>query len=325
MNSTINYIVYIIVRAFFGLISLIPHKIGVPLIALIVRFVLFLLPKYRDIARRNLELAFPEMSREEHEKIIKDSYRSLARLIVDFARFRRFTPEWITEHIEFPPEEILEKVRSKVEGKPGILFATGHLGSFELLAYGAALQGFPMGFVVRNFKNERLDKWWNGQRKKSGNKVIPRKGAFKVIFEMISKGEHVGILFDQNVTLKHAVFVNFFGRPAATTRTIGLVAARTEAPVMVVSMTHKGNDYYKINLKECDFTELYQNVNMDIEEKVLKITQHVSSIYEDMIRMSPGEWFWLHRRWKTAPLGYSEDFYTRSTNLKNTSRLVSDN
>lgn len=297
------------VRGIFAFLSLLPYGFAILLVFSIVRLILFFMPRYRMIAYKNLQLAFPDKTASQQYQIIKDSCKSLARLIVDFARFRRFTPEWINQHIEFPPEKVLAKVRSKERGKPGIIFATGHLGSFELLAYGAAMQGFPMGFIVRNFKNLKLDKWWNGQRELSGNKVISRRGAFKVIFDMISNGEHIGILFDQNVTLKHAVFVNFFGRQAATTRTVGLVAARTKAPVMVVSMTHKGDDYYKINLHECDFNALYQDENIDMDSKVLAITQEVSKIYEEMIRSSPGEWFWMHRRWKTSPPGVPEDFY----------------
>src|SRR5690606_20029609 len=104
------------------------------------------------------------------------------------------------------------------------MMATGHLGSFELLAHCVSMYGFPISFVVRPFKLERLNAWWSGIREAAGNRAIARSGAFKEILKELTSGRDVAVLFDQNVTRNHAVFVDWFGRPAATTRTVALAA-----------------------------------------------------------------------------------------------------
>ena len=305
-----EWLVASIVRIFIWLIGVLPGGVSRFILTNIIRFVVLLLPRYRKIAHINLKQAFPNLSEKERQVIIDDSYKSLARLIWDFARIPKLNMEWVEKHVEFPGPEILNKL-SRNTPRKGCIFATGHLGSFELLAYAAGLKGFPMSFVVRNFPNKILDQWWNGRRGVYGNRVINRKGAVQNTIDAIEDGQDVGILFDQNLTRKHAIFAPFFGRLAATTKIIGIATLRTKVPVMVVCISYKGNDYYKIDCRECDCNEIYQNENISNEEKMRIITEKVSLIYESMVRENPEAWFWMHRRWKTTPEGVAEDFYSK--------------
>lgn len=305
----VNLTIYLLLRAFIGLVSLMPVSVAERVLGSLIGLIVMFFPSYKRIAHKNLLQAFPKSDYKWRRDIIRQSYRSLGRLIADFARIEKLSPEWVNEHVEFPPESVLEKLSGK-EGRKGVLFVTGHLGSFELLAHAAVTRGFPISFVVRNFKNPYLDRWWNGIRAARGNRVISRRGAFNEVIAALNGGTDTGILFDQNVKRKHAVFVDFFGREAATTKTVGYAALKTECRVMVVSIKHKGDDYYTINLVECDFEKLYNDPNLGTDEKVLQITRAVSREYEEMIRQDPGAWFWMHRRWKTAPEGKKEEFYS---------------
>jgi Kdo2-lipid IVA lauroyltransferase/acyltransferase len=304
-----NYLVYILVRLLVFAIGSLPRNLALIGISFLAKSVIFILPRYKKIALKNIAQVFPEKSNKEKNDILNDSYLELARLIYDFARIPKLSKEWVEQHIEKPELEVLQKL-SRERVRPGIMIATGHLGSFELLAYVSAVNGFPMSFVVRNFPNELLDNWWNSRRNVFGNKVIDRKGAVYSVIEALQKGEDVGILFDQNVKKNHAVFVNFFGRPAATTKTLAMVALRNKAPIMVASLKHKGEDSYKVNCEFCELESVYSDEGMSNDEKVLKITQIVSDVYAGMIRKDPAAWFWFHRRWKTAPEGEREDFYS---------------
>jgi len=240
---------------------------------------------------------------------ITRSCDSLALAISDFVRLPTISESWIVTHVNFPFFERYKELK-KTELKKGIIVATGHLGSFELQAYLASVLGYPISFVVRNFKAERLDAWWNLRREKFGNKVIPRKGAYKKIISEIKSGRDVGILFDQNVKRSHAVFVDWFGKKAATTKSLALAALDTESRVLVASLKTLEFDRYSMQVVECDFTSLYENKNMTRKEKIFEITQTVSKHYEDMIRDFPEGWFWMHRRWKTTETeDQPEDFY----------------
>ncbi len=297
-----SFIPYILVRALLGGLGLLPRKLQLHILYAICRIFVFFVPRYRRIAHVNLGIAYPELDEAGREKLFKESCLALARLIVDFIRLPGLSNEWVLEHVECPFWDRYLEIKKENPGK-GILIATGHLSSFELLAAMVAVRGHPLSFVVRNFPLARLDRWWTSQRERFGNRVIGRKGAFKEIQADLSRGRDVGILFDQNVTINHAAFVKFFSKEAATTKTVGISAIRAEAPVIVASIQCLGPDRYRVNAVECDFKALYADESLSSDEKVLRITQEVSRHYEAMIRQSPSEWFWMHRRWKTRPEG----------------------
>lgn len=303
-----DFLAYIIVRALLAGLNCLPLSLRISVVALMVRGVTFLMPRFRKIALRNLSLAFPEKSTSEVQALLRAHYVSLARLIVDFARLEELDEAWVRKHVSCPFLPRFEEIRRQSQGK-GIVIATGHLGSFELLAHCVAMYGYPISFVVRLFQLPRLSAWWTGVRERKGNKVISREGAFKEIVKDLSLGRDVAVLFDQNVKRNHAVFVPWFGRKAATTKSVALAAIRVEAPVIAAAIVCRGIDTYEILAKEFNFSALYSDQALSIDAKVEAITGELSRCYEEFIRQSPAEWFWMHRRWKTAPTDGDENFY----------------
>jgi KDO2-lipid IV(A) lauroyltransferase len=238
------------------------------------------------------------MSDDECRELLKKNCVEIGRLLADAVRLRDLDREWALAHVECPA---LERYKERLKEGKGIVIATGHLGSFELLGHAIGLLGHPLSAVARRFRNPRLDAWWRGMREARGNTIIDRTGAFKVIARTIASGRSVAILFDQNVTENHAVFVPFFGKLAATTKSVALAAVREKAPVFVASMRYKGNDSYFIDGVECDFSQHYNDDSIPLDEKVALITTRLNAEYEAMIRRFPEGWFWFHRRWKTQP------------------------
>ena len=297
-----------IVRGVCFILRVLPVELSINLVRISLKTFVVFSPKLRQIARTNLELAFPSKDETWRETVLSDSYTSLARLVVDSARLPAMSPEWIKEHVEFPRQQEYADLKSRSGGK-GLLIATGHLGSFEVLAHASAQYGYPLAFIVRNFKLPALDNWWIGIREANGNKVIDRKGAYREAVRYLKSGTDVGILFDQNVTRNRAVFVDFFGTPAATTKALGLAAIQVESPVLVASIAHVDNEQYRINWKECEVADIYSNRNLSREEKVLEITSRTSVMYEEMVRADPPAWFWMHRRWKTRPSEADQRIY----------------
>lgn len=305
----VSWFAYLFARVFFFFLALLPIRVRLVAVEIFLRCVTAFIPGYRRVSRKNLALAFPNESEEWRNEVLSRSYASLARVVVDFGRLHQLAPEWFDRHVSVPNIALMKRLDEEYP-QTGILIATGHLGSFELMAYSAGHYGYPLSYVVRNFKLDKLDQWWKSVRERNGNKVLDRKGAFKKIVRELRSGRNVGVLFDQNVRRSFAVFVEWFNRPAATTKALGLAALRTGAPIVVASITHSGDDNYTIHLVQCDYSDLRTSPGT-ADEKVLIITERISKIYEDMIRASPAEWFWMHRRWKTVPFGMQENFYSR--------------
>lgn len=302
----LDWLVYRSVRGVFALLARMPHSWRVALFGTLWRAAFLVIPRLRATALINLSIAFPERDYRWYNELLKKNAREMGRLLADTVRLPLLDKSWVKEHVSIPELEHYVEAH----GKTGVLIATGHLGSFELLGHAIGLLGHPLSAVARRFKSKRMDVWWRSLREARGNTIIDREGAFREIVKTISAGRSVAVLIDQNVKINHAIFVNWFSKPAATTRAFALAAIKTEAPVFVASMVYVGDDRYRVEAVPCDFSAIYQDSHLSDIEKVERITATISGHYCDMIKTFPEGWFWIHRRWKTRPSGEIENVYS---------------
>lgn len=288
-------------------LNCLPVERAVSVVCGLIKIGIFLAPRHERVAHRNFNLAFPDKGAAWKDEIWAGSLRSLARVVVDAVRLPKINAAWIQEHIDWPGRREFENLKRSHPGQ-GVLIASGHLGSFELLAQFTPTIGYPLAVIARPFKLKKVDAWWNGLRQVHGNYVVARRGAFSQVLQDLKSGQDVAVLIDQNVTAKYAVFVDWFGTPAATTRMFALAALRVSAPIVVASLSYRGGDKYDMHTVVMDLTSVYDS-QLDFEGKLEEITRRVSRQYEEMIRANPQEWFWMHRRWRTRPEGELENIY----------------
>jgi KDO2-lipid IV(A) lauroyltransferase len=247
-----------------------------------------LIPRLRRVAERNLALAGMPVT------CVDEVYLSLARMLVSFARFPRIGRENVKQWIQYEGFEHFEEALHL--GK-GVLFATGHLGNWELSAFSHAWMASPMHVVVRPLDNPLLDAFVERYRGLSGNHILSKKDFLRPMLKALGNNEAVGILVDQNAGLSDGVFVDFFGRKACVNPSFAKLAARTGAAVIPgFAVWSEAAQRYVL--------KFYPRVAMTGD--ALADTQSVQSALERAIREHPGEWLWLHRRWKTRPPGEEE-------------------
>lgn len=306
MKACLNDIAYLTVRGLFWLLSLLSQRARVILFGGLFRLVFLLLPRVRSTILTNLAIAFPDKDERWRRSLMRRNASEMGRLLADTIRLSSLDAQWVERHVEI---SILDQyIAAHANGK-GVLVATGHLGSFELLGHAIGLMGHPLAAIARRFKSRRFDRWWTQLREARGNRIIDRTGAFKEMVRTIESGTSVAMLFDQNVKINHAVFVDWFGKSAATTRAFALAVVKTRAPVFVASIRYIGDDRYVVDAHECDFRAVLDDGRMSDEERIRMITEEISRRYCEMIRAFPEGWFWLHRRWKTRPEGEPEKVY----------------
>ena len=267
------------------------------------------MPRVRYVARRNLELVFPEKSDSERAEILRQSWKVLARHLVDFSRIMTLTPEEARRRFnteEF--ERVYAELQKRNEGV-GILSPTAHFGSFELTVQAFAVNGFSVAILARDFALPRFTKWWNKRREKFGCNMIGRKGGYQEMIQSLKQGRGVTVLFDQNVKENHAVFVDFFGLQAATTKSLALAAIRTGAPILFIAGANDVGGNYQIFYKEVLYE---QNSPLTLARQVEHITRQLNACVEEVVRQRPEQWFWIHRRFKTRPAGEEETLYRES-------------
>ena len=252
--------------------------------------------KLRRTGRRNLELAFPELSAGEREKLLRGSFENLGRLLGVFSHFRDST-DALREKIEFHG---IEHIEAALREKRGIIAFTGHVGGWELSSFALSLYGQPLGFLVRRIDNPKIESLVEKFRVARGNSTIDKLMAAREMVRILRNGEMMGILVDLNALDREAIFVDFFGVKAATTFVVAKLAVRTGAAIIpIFSPWHEGPQKYVVEVGEplkCDFTG-------DEEEDTRRVTQLLTSVIENWIRRYPDQWLWVHRRWKTRPPG----------------------
>ena len=279
------------VRLILGVFRILPRRLSEAVALALLNIVRLSVRRYTRVARRNLSIAFPGISEAEKRACLDGCFRNIARVLVAVAKFPSITRDNVAEWIRYEGFEHFS--HAMLRGR-GVIFATGHLGNWELSAFAHALMSKPMGVVVRPLDNPLLERMAIQYRTLSGNSVIPRRESARPVLQMLKANEAVGILADQNTTEDRGVFVEFFGIPACVDAGIAKLAARTGASI-IPGFALWSNSERRYVLR------FYPPIEATGDQ--LKDTQAVQSALESAVREYPDQWLWIHRRWKTRPAG----------------------
>ena len=255
------------------------------------------LGRLRRVGVRNLTMALPGLTEQERKRILRGVYRHLGWQLVEFCRMTRYTPEntrnWMrTEGLE-------HYMAAQARGK-GVLVITGHLGAWERSSFYHSLMGHPMGMVIRRLDNRRLDAFVNGIRCMHGNHVLHKDDFGRGLLTAMHAGQTVGILMDTNMTPPQGAFVKFFGIDACTATGLAHVARKTGAAVLPGFMLWEpGEGRYVLHFGP----EVVIPHTDVVADDILVATQLCTGAIESWIRRYPDQWLWIHRRWKTRPVG----------------------
>lgn len=292
---------YYAVRVVFFCLGILPRRAAVGICIFFCRLAYLVLGRHRRIAFRNTEIAFPEMSAAEREKLVRGCFRSLGRLFGEMTQFPKHTKEDLEAIIEFPiADELWTEYRKLKEQGRGMIFLTPHLGGWEILAFATSALIEPQTYLVRRLDNRRLENFLGGIRGRFGNRPMDKMNAALPALHLLSSGGNLGILADINTQPRDGVFVPFFGKPACTTAGVAMLAMRANAVVVTIGAPwdeKKGKYVARIG-RALEF-ESTGDRQRDIENFTALFTADI----EKMVRDFPEQWFWVHRRWKTRPEG----------------------
>jgi KDO2-lipid IV(A) lauroyltransferase len=249
------------------------------------------IPRLRLIADRNLAFAYPDRDAAWRHRTIDGVFASVGRLLVAFARLPQITKANVAGWIRYDGFE--HYLRAKERGN-GVLFATAHLGNWELSAYAHALLTEPMNVVVRPLDNSSIDAVVETRRALSGNTLLSKREFARSIFQALRKNEPVGILVDQNSSADNGAFVPFFGKLACANLTFAKLAARSGAAVIPGFAVWNDQERRYV-------LRFYPEV--EITGEAVEDTRRIQHAIEIAIRETPDQWLWIHRRWKTRPEG----------------------
>lgn len=243
------------------------------------------------ITLENIQIAFPGETGEWHTKTAKASYRNLGIVLAEIVSFSWLNDTKIKKLIRYKNIELINKAASR--GK-GLILLSGHYGNWELLAYSAGLlSGNSIGVVITHQHNPYADTHINSFRTRYNNTIIPTANAARKIVQKLRNGETVALLADQAANGSKDVFIEFFGRPAATFEAPAALALKLGSPIIIGFSKRDENGIYSVELKEILHHDLEYS-----KEGIIELTKRHVAALEQAIREQPELWAWQHNRWK---------------------------
>jgi KDO2-lipid IV(A) lauroyltransferase len=245
--------------------------------------------RYYLVARKNLDFIYQDsLTSNQKEQIIKDMFFNLAQNFGSFIENQGITKKRLLQKVTFKNENIFIDA---LRGNRPIVFITAHYSNWEILPLSIAAKYHPLVGVGRALKQPWLDSILKKNREQFGIEMIDKKGAMRQMVKVVKSKKPLGLLVDQNL---EGVVVDFMGKRASHTTSAAILAYKYDAIVIPCFITRVEFERYEATFYEP--IEIEKSENMD--EYILKHTQKQAKITEDIIKNSPSQWLWIHRRWK---------------------------
>lgn len=285
---------YGLVRALLALLGRLPLTWASGLGAVVGRLGYALARKERKKALASLARAFPEKPDAEREALARACFAHLGRMALELACVKQLDRR-VDEWVDWTPES-RAAFDAALARKQGVVFVTGHVGNWELLARRAGLAGYPVFTIAREASDPRTTALIEKVRASGGVKPIwrGRPSAAKQMLRTLKSGAFLGILIDQDTRVQ-SVWVPFFGHLAKTPRAAADLALRTGAAVLTGFCHRVAPHRYRIVMREVPVPE------GDGDAAVTALTATLTKAIEDAIREHPEQWVWMHERWKSPP------------------------
>lgn len=251
------------------------------------------LPAHR-IATANLRAAYPDHDEARIQTIAREAWENLGRTGAEYAHLNTLfdfdATDPASQRMEVQGVEHFEALRD--DGKPGLIFSA-HLANWELPAICAAKYGLDATAIFRppnDLASARLVQ--EVRRETMGGLAASGQGAVFSMQGVVERGGHLGQLIDQHFT--RGVVVEFFGRPVLVNPLLGKLARHYECPVHGVRVIRRPDARFRLELTPP--LDLPRDAKGEID--VQGAMQAMTRVIEEWVRENPGQWLWMHRRWR---------------------------
>lgn len=249
------------------------------------KFFYYIIPVRKNVALRNLEIAFPEKIPAQLKNILKESYINIFTVIFEFFWFRNLSSSKLNKMLLMTNPGL---VQEKLKAGKGLILLSAHFGNWELGAFGAGqICGKPFNVIVKQQSNKLIDRRINKIRQMKGNKMIALS-EIKNVISGLRKNQIVAMLSDQYAPNEDSLRVKFFAENVPAFAGAARVALHTGAAVLFGAAVRGKDGNYTITLLDIDI----KNKNAD------NIMQEYTGILVSCIRKNPEQWLWFHRRFK---------------------------
>lgn len=301
----LEYFVYLIYRAGFALIGLLPLRAAFALGNALGVCAWLVLGKYRRLGFHNVEITFgAEKSPREMRRLVRHHFQRLGANLLSGLKLAAMPLDKVRAHVRIENADVAD--RELRSGRP-IVFILSHIGNWELQAqmFPAAIGYVRNSTIYQPLKNRYIDKHVRTLRGRAGVELFDRNEGFQKAIELLRGGGAIGILSDQHAG-DQGLWVPFFGKLASTTSLPALLAKRTGAAVLGTAIYTDAPGRWRMS-----FTDRIDTSGDSVEA----LTAKANDLIATQTRRAPEDGFWLHNRWKTPRPNFLLACYKRGVFL----------
>ena len=289
-------------RSLLALVSVIPGRWTRALAAPAGGFLYVAARRRRLIALRNLDIAFRSaLSPPEKRRIARASFTNLVLTAAGLARRGARGAAGGDFAIAAEDEALLLAPHPE-----GLAILSAHAGDWEMLHHYLNFRGLDVTAIVRGLSSGGADRLLARLRSSAGGRVVSKRGALSEMRETLRRGGVVGLIADQNCPDRERFF-DFFGVPASTYTAHARILARSRARVLFVACLREGRGAtFRITVKDIG-SGLPRRRGSDRAAEIALASDEIVRRYlaavEEIAGREPGQYLWMHRRWKSRPTG----------------------
>ena len=241
----------------------------------------------KKLIHSNLKKAFPDIGLEHLNGITKMMWNNYGRVFAEYMFIKKFREDRSNKNIIIEGQEILEDIKKK---NKSVVFISGHLSNFELMAMHIEKSGIKLSAIYRPLNNIFLNKIMERIRKKYICKYQIKKGigGMKKLIHLKKLNYSTALMIDQRVS--QGIRSDFFNQKALTTTIPAQLVKKFKIPIVPIFIERFNNINFKIVVKS--------PITFDDEETTKTITDKLNLVLEKMISYKPELWIWSHNRWK---------------------------
>tara|TARA_E500000331_G_scaffold10060_1_gene9325 strand:- start:990 stop:1850 length:861 start_codon:yes stop_codon:yes gene_type:complete len=241
----------------------------------------------KKLIHSNIKKAFPDINLKKLNQMTKLMWNNYGRVFAEYMFIKDFRLDKSGSTIKIEGQEILDKI--KTEGKP-VVFVSGHLSNFELMAMHIEKSGIKLSAIYRPLNNIFLNRIMERIRKKyiCKNQIKKGVGGMKKLISLKKNNYSTALMIDQRVT--QGIASNFFNQKALTTTVPAQLVKKYKIPVVPIFIERINDINFNIVVKK--------PINFDDKKSIGDITDKLNYVLEQMIIYKPEQWIWSHNRWK---------------------------
>ena len=282
---------YYAVKLLSCLICLLPHGAAMMLGQGLARLAWIFVPKKRKTLAREQVMRCLPVSAAEAERIARASSLRFGPMLMEVLRFPVMKGR-MDDYVTITGA--IAEVRAAVAAGKGAIFATSHSGNWELMGGAFACAGLPIVGVAKRQSAAGMDRFINEYRALVGMHITYQTGV-REMFRMIDAGWIIGLISDQDPSLRDGIIIDFFGQPTNAFTGAAAIARRCGVPIFPVFIHREESGHHILTVEPGIMVEKTDDRTKDVR----RVTQTINTRIEQWIRKYPEEWFWLHDRWKS--------------------------